>query len=241
MAAVVQDLNDYMIKASDGNGGMLGTLSAIASGTYKSNGLEKIFRSTDNYIYIYHTDTTVLIPTYPESIQDSMGNNFSATNILSRSAPVQTYISSGPRTVQIGLKLHRDMMFQINHDYQYSGWGKGEKKLHLNFDQIDDEDYIDKLTRELQAIAVPKYIDASKMVNPPQVAVKFGNDIFIRGVVSGNVGVNYNGVILRTNKYSNVDISFEVTEIDPYDAETVAQVGSYRGISKTLQRKVYKN
>ena len=37
MAAVVQDFNDYMIKASDGSGGMLGTLGAIAAGTYKSN------------------------------------------------------------------------------------------------------------------------------------------------------------------------------------------------------------
>lgn len=221
--------------------GLISTLGDIASGTYKAKGLEKIFRCPDNYIYIYHTDTLVLIPTYPESIQDSMGNNFSATGILSRSAPVQTYINSGPRTVQIGLKLHRDMMFQINHDFQYSGWGGIETQKHLSIDSINDEDYIDRLTRELQAIAVPKYMDTSKMVNPPQVAVKFGNDVFIRGVVSGNVGVNYSGVILRTNKYSNVDISFEVTEIDPYDAETVSQVGSYRGISKTLQRKVYKN
>ena len=124
----------------------------------------KYFRCPDNYIYIYHTDTLVVIPTYPESIQDSMGTNFQATEILSRPAPIQTYVSSGPRTVQIQLNLHRDMMFQITRAFQYNGF---DDKVRLNDtnDTASDLDYIDRLVCELQAIAVPKYEDTTKMIN----------------------------------------------------------------------------
>lgn len=198
----------------------------------------KYFRCPDNYIYIYHTDVLVVIPTYPESIQDSMGTNYQSTEILSRPAPIQTYVSSGPRTVQITLNLHRDMMFQITRAYQYNGF---DDKVRLNDtnDTASDLDYIDRLVCELQAIAVPKYEDTTKMINPPMVAARFGNDVFIKGVVSGGVNVTYGGVILKTNKYSNVDISFTITELTPYSAEQINAIGSYRGVSKKLERKIY--
>ena len=79
------------------------------------------------------------------------------------------------------------------------------------------------------------------MVNPPMVAIRFGNEIYIKGIVNGSVSVEYSGPILPNNKYALVNISFTVTEVDPYDAETVAVSGSFRGLNKTLERRLYKN
>ena len=77
-----------------------------------------IFNMIDNYIYLYHTDTLVVLPTYADSITDTMSASFSQTTPLARSAPIYSYSSSGPRQLTITLDLHRDMMQQIN--YQVS-------------------------------------------------------------------------------------------------------------------------
>ena len=41
--------------------------------------------------------------------------------------------------------------------------------------------------------------------------------------------------------WKQVDVSFTISEIDPYDAQTVMQQGSFRGINKTLERRIYKS
>ena len=46
--------------------------------------------------------------------------------------------------------------------------------------------------------------------------------------------INYN------RKYSLVDIGFTVNEIDPIDATMVQELGSWRTIPKTLERRIYK-
>lgn len=71
------------------------------------------------------------------------------------------------------------------------------------------EDYVDTMIRYLQAMALPSYkvsqvtsaISQGKIVNPPVVAVRFGNEIFIKGVVNGDVSVTYGGPINKDNKY----------------------------------------
>ena len=78
------------------------------------------------------------------------------------------------------------------------------------------------------------------MVNPPMVAVRFGNDVYIKGIVDGGVTITYEGPILPNNKYSIVKVSFVVKEVDPWDADTVVQYGSFRGLSTTLERRIYK-
>ena len=65
------------------------------------------------------------------------------------------------------------------------------------------------------------------------VAIRLGNEIFIKGVVVGNVGVIYNKPILENDKYAIANISFSVYEVNPYDAETVAKEGSFRGLTST--------
>lgn len=42
------------------------------------------------------------------------------------------------------------------------------------------------------------------------------------------MSVSYSGPILYNDKYAVVTIGFQITEVDPYDAETVTQVGSFR-------------
>ena len=46
-----------------------------------------------NYLYMYHTDTFVVLPTYPESIQDSLSSTFQSTPILARSARSEEHTS----------------------------------------------------------------------------------------------------------------------------------------------------
>ncbi len=194
------------------------------------------FNLIENYLYMYHVGYNastkssgqfVILPSYPESITDSLGAEFASDTPLSRSAPIFSYKSSGPRTVQISLKFHREMMTQINY---------GASNLNVEL----GDDYVDTLLKQLQAIAMPSYKQASKMVDPPQVAVRFGNDIFIKGVVIGGITVTYGLPILENNKYAVVDVSFQVTETDPYDAESVALQGSFRGLSNTLEKRLYK-
>lgn len=191
--------------------------------------LVKTFSMIDNYVYLYHTDTLIAIPLYPESIQDSMSVEFNQTHPLSRSAPIFSYSKSGPRTLQIEIPLHRDMMHEIN-----------LQASNLKIDALSSDDYVDILVKQLQAAALPKYGAAQKMVNPPIVAVRFGADIFCKGVVQGSVTCTHSGVILQNNKYSLVTVSFAIAEIDPYDAESVMSEGGYRGIRSTLESRVWK-
>ena len=176
--------------------------------------LTKTFQMIDNYIYLYHTDTLIALPMYPESLQDSMEVNFQNTPMLSRSAPIWSYTGSGPRSVQIQLPLHRDMMTQIN-----------TSNSKLNIPNLDDEDYVDIMVNQLQSIAVPVYAASEKMVNPPLVAVRFGKSLFCKGVVTGSVTVTQEGAILRNDKYSIINVSFSVSEVDPYHFEDSLEVG----------------
>lgn len=180
----------------------------------------------DNYIYISHLDEEFQfwrLPCTPDSISDSMQSTFQETSALGRSAPVFTYSKSGPRQVQISLKLHRDMMDQVNY-----GVSNAELKL--------GEDYVDNLIKALQAIAVPKYNLSNKAVEPPLVALRLSNEVFIKGVVNGSIGLNYKLPILSNGKYAQVELTIQVTEVDPYDASTVFKNGSFRGMVKTLKK-----
>lgn len=196
------------------------------------------YKLIENYIYIYQLDKYCIIPAYPETLQDTLGSTFSEENILARTAPIYTYSSSGPRSIQINLELHRDMMDSINYE-------------NTNF--IDDvnadlgHDYIDTLIKYLQAMALPAFnaVDLAtdtynSMINPPLVACKFGNNVFIKGVVTGDVSVEYTGPISKDGKYMQVSVSFTVKETEPQDAETIAKWGSFRGLNTLMTKGLYK-
>ena len=187
---------------------------------------EKI-TSIDNYICLYHLDQFVILPTMPESYSDSLSIRYNETPVLMRTAPIFSYSYSGPRTVNVELNLRRDMFEAINVDVS-------NLKVEIG------DDYVDTIINQLQAAALPRYSVANKMVDPPMVAVRFGNDIFIKGVIQNSITVQHKLPLLANNKYANIEIQFTVAEVDPYDAETVANKGSLRGLSRTLERSLYK-
>ena len=51
----------------------------------------------NTFIYLHHTKELYYIPCLPESVSDSIGVNYSQTNPLSRSAPIYSFVNSGPR------------------------------------------------------------------------------------------------------------------------------------------------
>jgi hypothetical protein len=177
----------------------------------------------DCYIYISHLDEGYkkywMLPGYPNEVSDSMQSNFSSTNALGRSAPVYTFSNSGPRTVAINLEFHRDMF----------------EEMPSSVVPMDGEDKADSFIHAIQAIAVPKYNLSNKAIEPPLVAIRLGSEVFIKGIVSGNVSVTYKKPILINEKYAVISISFTVTEVDPYDATTIFKNGSFRGLTATLR------
>ena len=186
----------------------------------------------NNYIVILHLLSEkaetfnepiyAVLPQWPEEISDSIGSSFNSTSALSRSAPVFSYQYSGPREMQISIDLHRDMMDEANY-------------FISNLPIEDKDDYVDALIKALQAVALPNYHGDTKEVEPPMVAIRFGDEIFIKGVVIGGVTVTYKKPLLNNNKYAQVSISFKVSEVDPMDAKSIAQVGSFRNISKSFK------
>ena len=194
----------------------------------------------DCYCYISHLDTehqVWYLPNTPETISDSMSSTFADTNALGRSAPVFTYSNSGPRTVQVNLQLHRDMMDMLNAHVDNTKKADGtptDREIALQ----QGRDTVDELIRALQSISVPKYNLDNRAVEPPLVAFRFGREVFIKGIVSGAIGVEYNLPILYNGKYAQVKISFTVTEVDPYDATTIFANGSFRGLLSQVSEKM---
>lgn len=184
------------------------------------------YNMIENYIYMYHVQQFIVIPTYPESLTDTLSVEFASSTPMSRSAPIYSYSKSGPRQITIKLDLHRDLMTQLNKDVS-------------NIPVSPGDDYVDTLIKQIQAIALPVYGATEKMVDPPIIACRFGNDIFIRGVVEGSVGVDYDLPIISGNKYAHVGVSFTIVEVDPYSAPQVMTSGSFRGFDASLERNVW--
>lgn len=176
----------------------------------------------DCYIYISHLDEGYkywTLPGYPNEVSDSMRSQFSPTTALGRSAPVYTFSNSGPRSITLNLEFHRDMF----------------DEMPSNVVPNDDEDKAESFIHALQAIALPKYNLSNKAIEPPLVAVRLGQEVFIKGIVDGGVTVTYAKPILINEKYASIKINFTITEVDPYDATTVFKNGSFRGLTATLR------
>lgn len=186
-----------------------------------------MFDLITNYLYMYHTNQFVILPTYPDQITDTLDVQYLSDTPMLRTSPIFSYSKSGPRSVRVNLSLLRDMMTQIN---------KGRSNLAI---EIGD-DYVDTIIKQLQAIALPRYASANKMVDPPIVALRFGNEIFIKGVVIGGITVDFSKPIIVGDKYEQVSISFVIQEIQPYDALSVQTNGLMRGLNTTLERKIFK-
>lgn len=203
---------------------------AIGSNT-KSNLKDDVFSRIlpDCYLYISHLDEDYqywMLPGYPDDISDSMRSEFATSTALGRSAPVYTFSNAGPRTINISLEFHRDMFEDIN---RFNKDNFGDNRFS------DSDDLAEKFIHALQAIAVPKYNLSNKAIEPPLVAVRLGREIFIKGIVSSSIDVTFSKPILVDEKYARLKISFMISEVDPYDATTVFQNGSFRGLTARLR------
>lgn len=177
----------------------------------------------DCYIYISHLDEGHQywqLPCYPDTITDDMRSTFNETTALGRSAPVFTFSSAGPRSMNITLRFHRDMM----------------EEVPSNVTPKDNEDKAESFIHALQSIAVPKYNLSNKAIEPPLVAVRLGREVFIKGVVTSGISVTYEKPILVNEKYACIQVAFTISEVDPYDATTVYENGSFRGLVATLRQ-----
>lgn len=208
---------------------------------YKMASAKKL-QLPESYIYFYHTDEYFIIPTYPDNLSDHLQSNFRDQNALGRTAPMQSYANSGPRSIRINLGLHRDMMWEYN-----VGVSNVKYNISDGFGVTDvitsiGDDYIDVLVKKLQSVALPRYNADSKEIIPPAVAVRFADELFIKGIVNGGVGVDYKLPVVKTKygtyRYSMINVDFTVTEVQPYDADTVGQLGSFRGLTAGLKSKM---
>jgi hypothetical protein len=166
-----------------------------------------------------------MLPGYPEKVTDQMNSSFQENTALGRSAPVYTFSNAGPRSIQISLSFHRDMFEEIN-QFLYPN---GSDKF------ADGDDMAEKFIHALQAIAVPRYNLSNKAIEPPLVGVRLGREVFIKGVITSGISVTYGKPILVNEKYATLEISFTISEVDPYDSSTVFQNGSFRGLVATLR------
>jgi hypothetical protein len=103
-----------------------------------------MFDLITNYIYLYHTNQFIILPSYPDSLSDNLDISYSYETPLLRTSPIFSYTKSGPRSVSVRLSLLRDMMSQIN-------TGKSNLKIEIG------DDYVDTLIKQIQAIALPRY------------------------------------------------------------------------------------
>jgi hypothetical protein len=179
----------------------------------------------DCYIYISHLDVPEeakywQLPGYPDEITDDLRSTFAENTALGRSAPVYTFSSAGPRSIAISLNFHRDML----------------EEMPSNVIPKEGEDKAESFIHALQAIAVPKYNLSNKAIEPPLVALRLGREVFIKGIVNGGVRVTFGKPILVNEKYATIKVDFTISEVDPYDATTVFQNGSFRGLTATLRK-----
>jgi hypothetical protein len=177
----------------------------------------------DCYLYISHLDEEFKywqLPGYPDEVTDQMDSSFQQNTALGRSAPVYTFSNSGPRSISIKLHFPRDIF----------------DEMPSNVIPRDDEDPTECFIHALQAIAVPKYNLSNKAIEPPLVAVRLGREVFIKGVVTSGITVSYGKPILVDEKYSDINVSFTIHEVDPYDSTTVFKNGSFRGMTATLRK-----
>lgn len=186
---------------------------------------DDIFSRTlpDCYLYISHLDEEFKywqLPGYPDEVTDQMDSSFQKNTALGRSAPVYTFSSAGPRSIQISLNFHRDMF----------------EEMPSNVVPREGEDKAESFIHALQSIAVPKYNLSNKAIEPPLVAIRLGREVFIKGIVDSGISITYGKPILVNEKYATMKVSFTVSEVDPYDATTVFQNGSFRGLTATLRK-----
>ena len=150
---------------------------------------------------------TVYFPCYPDSYSDSHNVSFSQQTVLGRSEPFQIYQNTGPRSVSVSFKMHREM-------------------THTNS--------IGEIVGVVQAACYPTNNDRTIA---PRCTLVIGDNCKITGVignVSTNWSdtilnrVSGGGFAATSGIYSTVDLSFSITECTG-SPKIAAQVAALQG------------
>lgn len=194
--------------------------------------------SLSAYIYIYHMGLEFNLPVVPDNIIDQVPASFHQEPVLARSAPQITFSSAGPRSQQVVIRLHRHL-FAIENPHIDPKTNTYMVKMPTptggEIIEVPAIDAADLLIKALLTLSLPKYTDSTKAIVPPSLLIRFGNESAIRGIPE-NVQKVASGVWLKNGKLSDISLSFNVKETEPFSAEYVAQAGTLRSISTTLQR-----
>ena len=124
----------------------------------------------------------VWFPCFPQSYSDTRVANYTSQNPLGRSEPFQIYENSGPRTVSVSFRMHREM---------------------LCVTPVDD------VVKAVQSATYPVGDDGSIT---PRVRLVLGNSCDITGIIAGSVEATWSETINKDVEYNVVDLSFTVTE-----------------------------
>lgn len=175
-----------------------------------------------NYIFAHHIgDKGKLyrIPIYPRNIQDTLTPNYRESQTLARTAPIQSWVNSGPRTLSFSIDVHRDYDY-----YKGRNGDKGEKMADFS-----------ELLDEYQAINLPNTSEAT-IIKPPRVTVKIGSNSKGGHRITGvpTITVLEKEPIID-GVYQSATITITVKELIPYSEKDVSSLGNARGI------KLYQN
>ena len=162
------------------------------------------------------------LPLTPGQVSVSNTANYAQQTILSRSAPVYSYVASGPRQLNVTLKVHREMM----DDMDYSSYSINSTDYKSLSTVKEERGSLEVLTECLELAVVPTYTD-STIVIPPKVTLKIEN-IKVTGVVRSVQTVYELPVV--DGRYQVVSQTLSIDEIDPYDSASILRLGGYRGL-----------
>ena len=137
----------------------------------------------------------IYFPCFPESFTDTRQSNVTSQNPLGRSEPFQIYQNSGPRTVSVSFRMHREM----NHVTDIEDIVKAVQSATY---PMGWEQTLPQVTLVLGAGDDNIYNNNSK----GDVACK------IKGIIAGTVTSNWSETLNPNWKYNVVTLDFSVTE-----------------------------
>lgn len=132
----------------------------------------------------------------PSDITSNNSVNYESSSIKGRSAPLQGYETTGPRSIDVSLTL-----------------AAGIKPY-------DTGDMVDRMHKDINFVESLLYPDYSSayVLPPATVLLSLGPDIRVKGVMT-NFSKNYKAPLDEKGRYMICDISFTITQVtdDPPD------------------------
>lgn len=162
----------------------------VDSSTYTTSDVFEYFRIPwgDVTLYASLDGSSIDFPVYPEELEDGRSANYSTMpDMIYQYEPWYVYNSSGPRTVPITFKFHRDMWTGDHSD------GKANE-----------------LIRFCEANCYPEFNGSA--VNVSKVTLYIKGYAFITGILT-DVTVKWDGPILNDGWYAHCELGLNITEI----------------------------